>query len=97
MIRYTWRAALALVFVGGLLAGGCKKSDPSTPEYWEKQLSKEKSRRTALVKIGDDLKEPAQKEWGAKLVVKYFDKDPSSASTALGKLAVGSGEVIASL
>ena len=93
MIRYAWSAALVAV----LLVGGCKKSGPNSPAYWEKQLEKEKTRRTALVKIADDLKEPAQKEWGAKLVVKYFDKDPASAATALGKLGIASGEVIDAL
>jgi len=100
MIRFAWRSALAVVlFVGAGYGGvvGCKKSDPNGPAYWEKQLEKEKTRRVALVKIADDLKEPAQKEWAAKLVVKHFDKDPSSSATALGKLGVASGEVIDAL
>ena len=88
--------ALCVVLSGMVAMGttGCKKAGPETATYWEKLLEKEKTRRTALVKIGDDAPDQPQREMRAKVVVKFFDKDPGSSCTALRKLGVGTGEVI---
>jgi HEAT repeat protein len=72
---------------------GCSKSDPSTPRYWEKQLDSKKAGE-ALDRIGDELKTDAQREWGAKLVLKYFDKNPEKASRAIGKLHFADAAII---
>jgi HEAT repeat protein len=90
MRRIAFGVAVAVVFVT------CKK-DPNSPAYWEAQLKKEKTRTTALVEIGDKLTTAEQKEWGSKLVVQVFDKDPSRAATALRKLGVAGPDVVAKL
>jgi HEAT repeat protein len=80
------RIAIWLVLAFGLQ--GCGKGDPTKPKYWESLLKNPKKVEEALNRIGDELKEPAQKEWGAQLVVKYYDQLPERAANALAKLGV---------
>src|SRR5437762_5292051 len=84
---------VAVVAIAFVLAA-CSKADPNTPKYWEKLLENPKKAADALGRIGDELMEPGQKEWGAKLVVKYFDRGPEKAATALGKLGQGGDDVV---
>jgi HEAT repeat protein len=80
MDRIAWGVAIAIALAG------CSKADPSTPKYWEKLLENPKKSEEGFRRIGDELKDPKQREWAARLVVKHWDLSPEGAAEALGKL-----------
>jgi HEAT repeat protein len=88
MSRLAWGMVLWLALAS------CGKGDPSTEKYWDKLLGSSKKGPDALARIGDELKTDAQKQWGAKLVLKHFDRSQERAAAALGKLGVGDAAVV---